>query len=68
MLRYRCRMCGEEFQNTHVPDVMVAIQAIINGWSNPWPDSAFPLPGLVEMHVHQDGYGTADLIGGWVME
>lgn len=64
MLHYRCRMCGEEFQNTHVPDVPRAISAIVYGFPNPWPNGGV-LPHLVEPHYHKDdGYGVADLIGG----
>lgn len=64
MLRYKCRMCGEEFQNTHVPDVGRAIAALIHGWPNPWPLSGI-WANTVEPHYHKDGgYGVADLIGG----
>lgn len=61
-LRYRCRMCGEEFQDTHVPDVSRAVSAIVYGFPNPWNGV---LPKLVETHYHKNvGYGVADLIGG----
>jgi hypothetical protein len=62
-LRYRCRMCGEEFENTHVPDVARAVMAITCDFPNPWP-AGMPLPKLVEPHYHKDGYGVADMIGG----
>lgn len=65
MLRYRCRMCGEEFEDTHVPDVSRAVSAIVYGWGNPWPQSGI-WKSLVEVHYHKDGYGVADLIGGIV--
>lgn len=65
MLRYRCRMCGEEYENVHVPHVGVAIAAIINKWPNPWPHSGI-WPRIVEPHWHKDGSGVADLIGGTV--
>lgn len=63
MLRYRCRMCGEEYENKHVPDVSLAISHIVYGWDNPWPQSGI-WAALVEPHYHKDGYGVADLIGG----
>lgn len=64
MLRYKCRMCGEEFQNTHVPDVSRAVSAIVFGFPNPWPTSGI-WPRLIEPHYHKGrGYGVADLIGG----
>jgi hypothetical protein len=63
MLRYKCRMCGEEFQNTHVPDVSRAVSAIVYDFPNPWPNGGV-LPSLIETHYHKDGFGVADLIGG----
>lgn len=65
MLRYRCRMCGEEYENVHVPDVWKAVLAIVLGSPEPWPGGA-PLPSLVDPHYHEDGSGVADLIGGIV--
>jgi hypothetical protein len=63
-LRYRCRMCGEEYQNVHVPDVGRAVSAIVYSFPNPWPLGGV-LPKLVDPHYHKDrGYGVADLIGG----
>lgn len=63
-LRYRCRMCGEEFQDKHVPDVPRAVSAIVYGFGNPWPQSGI-WANLVEVHYHKDrGYEVADLIGG----
>jgi hypothetical protein len=67
-LRYRCRLCGEEYQNVHVPDVTRAVSAIVYDFPNPWPLSA-GLPQLIETHYHEDGsYGVSDLIGGVVDE
>jgi hypothetical protein len=64
MLRYRCRMCGEEFEDKHVPDVERAVGAIVYGFPNPWPQSGV-WARLIEPHFHTDGnMGVADLIGG----
>lgn len=34
-LRYRCRMCNEEFQSVHVPDIGRAVSAVIFSHPNP---------------------------------
>lgn len=62
MLRYKCRMCGEEYERLHVPDVGTAIAGAILNF-NPWP--SIP-PMLLDQHYHKDGTGVADLIGGVV--
>jgi len=61
MLRYKCRMCGEEFGETHVPDVQTAIIHLTVGIPLPW--GGVPAH-LLEIHSHEDGLGVADLIGG----
>ena len=62
MLRYKCRMCGEEYHRLHVPDVGMAVTGAILNY-NPWP--SIP-PTLLDQHYHEDGTGVADLIGGVV--
>lgn len=64
-LRYRCRMCGEEFTEcTHVPSVHLALLAIVGHLDDPWP-GGMPMPRLNEIHHHKDGtIGVADLLGG----
>lgn len=63
-LRYRCRMCGEEFQGLHVPDIGKAISAVLFDHPNPWPLSGF-LPRITESHHHKNkSRGVAELIGG----
>lgn len=63
MLRYKCRMCGEEYESVHVPDVSLAVLHIIHDWPSPWPLSGI-WPSLIETHYHKDGTGVADLVGG----
>lgn len=64
-LCYKCRMCGEEFQNVHVPDVGQVVSAITFNYPNPWP-LGMPLPKIIEWHYYKDdrSRGVADLIGG----
>lgn len=63
-LRYKCRMCGEEFEGVHVPNTVMAIVAIVNNYPCPWSQGSGQWSGLVGIHNHSDGsQGAADLIG-----
>lgn len=63
-LLYKCRMCNEEYQDTHVPNTVMAIVAIANNFPCPWPQSSGQWSGLVGIHNHLDGsQGAADFIG-----
>jgi len=66
-LRYRCRMCSEEYGVVHVPDIGSAVSAVIFNHPNPWP-LGMPLPKIIEWHFHKDdkSRGVADFIGGVV--
>lgn len=64
ILRYRCRMCGEEYQAVHVPNIILAMIALTGNNPCPWPQSAGQWPGLIDVHNHLDGSsGAADFIG-----
>lgn len=69
VLIYRCRRCGEEVQNTHIPNLRLGVVSIAGNF---WPADLWggPAPRLVDLHVFcRDQFGVAgvgvtDLIGG----
>ena len=67
VIRYRCRMCGVEFDGVHTPDlfgslVFASIGLDMNTKVN---DQAMAPDTLFEEHTCGDGRrGVADMIGG----
>ena len=65
-LIYRCRRCGEEVRNTHVPLVLTAVTLLQAG--KQLPESWGPMSKSVSLiGVHEcssGGYGVTDLISG----
>lgn len=72
-LIYKCRKCGAEVKNTHVPDVQLALILIINGDKLPakWGgnETLHGIHTCNAFYVNLDKrnfpvYGVTDLIGG----
>ena len=63
MLRYCCRMCGEEFDDRHVPDISLVIRCLVGDGRIP-PIWSIPPAILLTIHNGRFHVGIADLIGG----
>ena len=74
VLIYRCRNCKKEYESYHVPDIQLAMIAIINNWDGTnqintkdgydWLQE-FKGDDMTETHnCNKSEYGVADLIKG----
>jgi len=64
-LIYKCRMCGEEYSNTHAPDIQLCLISIITGNDSIIQQWSGIIPIMLDLHCHSDGTdGIGDLIGG----
>lgn len=63
LLVYKCRRCGEEVKDTHVPDSTLALLSILRGWDLPKEWGAI-IPQTTDIHECKDkNLGVCDLIG-----
>lgn len=63
-LLYKCRLCGEEFDDGHAPDGDLALMIATGRWAMP-ADWRGVKPALVTRHACPPGMGSgvADLVG-----
>jgi hypothetical protein len=58
-------MCGEEYGNTHAPDIQIALVSIVTGNDALMEKWGGIIPRMIDLHYHKNNtQGVADLIGG----
>ncbi len=64
-LQYKCRRCGVIIQNTHAPDIFIALICIMNDWETNKMGWIGMSPQKTDIHTCKNGeYGISDLVGG----